>query len=858
MDMLIDNDQANTICHEFSETRQTDYSLLWNLLYYNRHVIFFQTLSAFIASVTSFISPVFLNKILLYVENPADVPFWVPFSYAMLIFTVDLLRSVCDGQTYFLGRRIGLRVRAILIHLIYEKSLARIARSDLAESSSDMNADSGKIVNLMSVDTTKILDVSCYFMYLWSTPLTATVCVIYLIQVAGLPGLAGLMVMILMIPLGGYLGKLIGRCQAALMKTTDERVSAINEVLQCIRIVKFFGWERRFEEKINQLRDNELENLWRYVLASSTSRVLWVVTPILVSFATFSSMTWLSGSKLTASTAFTSLAIFNALRSPIQIIPDIIVKVVEALVGLNRIDTYLKEPELSEYVNTDGTKIAKGFALSTQPESSFSWVVKSPTSSPSTRVFTLKNINISFPEGKLTVIHGPTGAGKSTLLAALLGELNCVQGGVKLIDGRSKKEQLPIAYASQQVWLQNASIRDNITFGAEFCPQRYRDTLEACALVKDLANFDAGDMTEIGEKGVNLSGGQKARISLARALYSYTPIILMDDPLSAVDAPTAKHLFEHAICGKLAQGRTRLLVTHAVALCSPEADLVVGMVRGNISETTLYDPCSPIKKRASEFKQQPIAIPESSTETVARKLVEDEKRFKGSVSFQVYWSYCKAAGGFWFLFFIFLVYGSAQLLVVMDDYFLKIWADAYKEAEKTHISPDLSYYMSIYAGLCGLTFAVFFIRVIIVSYGSIKASHRLHFKMIHRIMRSPVRFFEKTPMGRIMNRASKDMKDVDQDVAFFTGDFLGNVVRATSYLIVILVVTPTALAGIIPVTVAYLFVARRYLRSSREMKRIDSNTRSPIFSHFGETLAGAPIIRAYARQKPFLEELHKR
>lgn len=598
-------------------------------------------------------------------------------------------------------------------------------------------------------------------------------------------------------------------------------------------------------------------------------------------------------------------------------IPEIVVNLLEAWVSYKRIHDYLDTPELTEYINSSSpssseTAQQEDSIVQFLPQSRFRWysgVDESSANSESnsnakTKDFILSNINIVFPKDGLTIIHGSTGSGKSSLMHAILGELNVISGGVLLGNTTIPKSKIPVAYASQSVWLQNATIKDNILFGTEFNSDRYNRVIKYCALIRDLSVLDGGDGTEVGEKGVNLSGGQKARISLARALYSFADVILMDDPLSAVDAPTAKHIFEHAICGPLMKGRTRILVTHAVQLCIPKADLVIEMRHGKPSSID-----SPKADSAQEHSSRPSSVGAANTpmpmlkqestigsvvqqqEGSNHQLIEAEGRMQGSVEFRVYWAYCQAAGGISFVLLLIITFIAAQALIVGNDVWIKIWTDAYarlrdplslmglflspssttnfnnigifafSSSSSTNSSPpsvDLYFYIGIY-GLIGLSsILVLFFRILVVARASLRASRVLHSSLTFKILRAPVRFFEKTPMGRLVNRFSKDIKDIDMDVAQFSSDFLSNFVKVASLLGVILIFNPYSLIGFVPVSFFYLFVGRRYLENTRELKRLDSNTRSPIFSHFGETIQGSSIIRAYAVEKRFSETLHGR
>ena len=638
--------------------------------------------------------------------------------------------------------------------------------------------------------------------------------------------------------------------------------------------------------------------LWSYIFSSAAYRILWTAIPVIVSFATFSTMTLLSGDDLSISTAFTCLSIFQALQRPLILIPDIVVNLLEAWVSYKRIHEYLDTPELPEYTNIlpRAPNSIENSIVQFIPQSKFRWYSSTTplgadseeNSNSNTKDFVLSNISIVFPKNGLSVIHGSTGSGKSSLMNAILGELNVISGGVLLGNESIPKSQIPVAYASQQVWLQNATIRENILFGSPYNSDRYNRVIKYCALIRDLQILEGGDQTEVGEKGVNLSGGQKARISLARALYSSAEVILMDDPLSAIDAPTAKHILDYAICGPLMKGRTRILVTHAVQLCLPKANLMIEMKHGKPSIVDSPDikvlkdfPAPQLPQPAKVQKQESTISSIEQFSDSNHQLIEAESRMQGSVALRVYWVYSQAAGGIAFVLLLFVTFCSAQILIIGNDFWIKIWTDAYARLKETAspimglwlltetydflaFSPtatksiDLFFYIGIY-GLFGLSsIIVLLFKILVVANASLRASRALHLSLTSKILRAPVRFFEKTPMGRLMNRFSKDIRDIDMDVSRVTSDFLSNVIKVLSLLGVILVFNPYSVIGFIPVSIFYFFVGKRYLESTRELKRLDSNTRSPIFSHFGETIQGASIIRAYSAEKRLSEILHER
>ena len=380
-------------------------------------------------------------------------------------------------------------------------------------------------------------------------------------------------------------------------------------VLQGIRVIKYFAWERSFIGKVNAIREREMALVWKNSLWGIASVFLWSGSPMLVGLITFSLFVW-GGNDLTPSTAFAALALFNVMRFPLNTLPMIISLIVESSTALNRLQGYLAADEIDRkyYINNDPKEVQNPVGVQFSrvdpggdaqkgelsiSDARFAWAKGVPAPKTEDKRSTyrkffdivlfnvgvekekdlttynviLRDINIAISPGQLCIVVGKVGCGKSSFLSSILGELKKETGQVSLTG--------KVVYAAQQPWIKNATLKDNILFGAEFNEERYQEVLKACALLPDLDVLPGGDQTEIGEKGINLSGGQKARISLARAVYGCADVYLLDDPLSAVDVHVSKHIFEHCIKGCLL-GKTVILVTHQIQYL-PEADLVMNI-----------------------------------------------------------------------------------------------------------------------------------------------------------------------------------------------------------------------------------------------------------------------------------------
>ncbi|KAJ3212821.1 hypothetical protein HDU67_003594 [Dinochytrium kinnereticum] len=823
----------------------------------------------------------------------------------------------------------------------------------------------GKIVTLMSSDTEKIRESCMYLYFAITSPPLMIGCLIGLISLLGWPALAGLLILILTIPASYAIAGWAKKILSELMGNTDRRTNIVNETLQGIRIIKFFAWEPNFLRKIKEARSKEMASLVSFFYQSAVSQLLWEGSPLLVSFATFAVYTQIAGKELDAKTAFASIGLFSSLRIPLLGFPEVMVEIFQLNVCIERIQKFLDSPELEKFSvekeadvrddespafigfrdawfswhvvdeaeesgRKDNNKVNKQPAtnettpLLQTPRSSSSSIGNVSAAAVSSGAFTLRNLNLELPVGGLTGIVGATGSGKSSLIQALLGEMKSLSG----------KSFLPIslglggnvAYVAQTSWLMNATIRDNICFGERFDAVRYDRVIKACALVKDLETFEAGDLTEIGEKGINLSGGQKQRVSLARAVYSHATYILLDDPLSAVDAPTARHLFDQAICGLLAN-RTRILVTHAVGLTLPRCDHLVVMQNGEV--LAAGSPVSSILAMPGVDAVVPIGSVtldgEALTEVVDNyedrafedygrgdkggadgKIISKEDIQIGAVKLSVYISYLIAAGGAVFVTIFLMALGAERGVQAIDSFWIKRWVEAYRDvvnstesstiasadicsvsSRLSHLVPGLSsaYPHSAYflpwatAGMSDIAVSgcvaggnstafhvmdrkpqvntMYFVAIYgyaIRCVGSYMASNRLHDQLMDRILGAPIRFFDTTPLGRILNRASKDISSIDRDVIPSYYFFFALIMDVVVITIIVTCITTYFIFAFLPFLWIYYTIARDYMASSRELKRLDSVTRSPIYSMFSETLMGASTIRAYNAEERFRQE----
>lgn len=513
----------------------------------------------------------------------------------------QVISCTAMGQSLFIGRRLCIRLRAVIVAEVFAKALRRqdvagnVKKSktdkDGKQSPDDQQAASeGKIANLVAVDAFQISEICAYTFYLWSCPFAVCVNSILLYNTLGVASLAGIAVLVLLIPVQASLGRLFTVIQKRFMAATDVRLEAVTEIIAHVKLIKFNAWESKFLDRMAITRNKELHVLAQRFATNVLQNVVIWGTPVLVTASAFAVHSLVLKQPLTADRAFSSLILFNMLRDPMALFQDTLTRLLQSYTSCVRIQAFLEEPDTLKYDQLTRPGPA-------DPQIGFDDAVIGYASHEEIKEaeyepFRLGPLDLSFPVGALSVITGPVGSGKTSLILALLGETTLLQGKVYMPDDHANREVCPIdpstglsdtvAYCSQTPWLVGASIRDNITFGSAWDRKRYDAVVDACALRKDFEIFDLGDNTEVGEKGTTCSGGQKARIALARAVYSSAKTIILDDVLSAVDAQTARHLHRKVLLGKLMKGRTCILVSHAVNLVVPTASFVVRLDAGRV------------------------------------------------------------------------------------------------------------------------------------------------------------------------------------------------------------------------------------------------------------------------------------
>ncbi|CAG9797144.1 unnamed protein product [Chironomus riparius] len=837
----------------------------------------------FLIDFLQFGSPLVLGALITYVDS--DGALWKGLVLTFALFLITFVMAILNGHQSIIAYRVGFCMRTSLISAIYRKAL-RIS------SEAKRTTTVGEIVNLMAVDSNRFLEMIPYLMLTISAPFTMSLAIFLLWRIIGVSVFAGLAVLIVMFPLSGIIANKLKNIQFRQMKIKDERVKLINEILNGIKVLKLYAWEPSFEKQIGETREVEIKTLRHAAMYNAITEFQWGLTPFLVSFVSFTTYVML-GNPLTPDVAFVALALFNILRMPMTFLPLGINFIMIAYVSIKRLNKFMNSLELDP---NNVTRNPCEHAMKIQ-DGNFSWGGMEKT---------LKNINIAVNKGSLTAVVGPVGAGKSSLISAFLGEMEKLSGTANL-DGR-------IAYVPQQAWIQNATLQDNILFGKPLNKKLYEKVIHACALTADLSMLPGGDQTEIGEKGINLSGGQKQRISLARAVYSGAEVFIFDDPLSAVDSHVGKHIFENVMSHEgMLRGKTRFLVTHALSYL-PKVDVINVMLNGEITENGTYKELLARKGAFSEFLVQYLqehqdeedlaeigsqlgddeelkkifqrsvstmsmnrgdkSSPTSSLrrrrdsrrsskqseqeempkQSALNKLMTSEEAAIGSVSWGVYLRYFRSVGVTYVLIVV-LFNIISQTASVLGNFWLTIWT----QDERSHLE---IFWRNLYVGVYGafglLQGISILVGTVLFALGSLKAARHLHFRLLHNILRLPVSFFDTTPLGRIINRFSRDTDVIDAFLPNMMRTWFSMAFALVGTIIVISYSTPIFISVIVPLMVVYYFIQRFYIATSRQLKRIESITRSPIYSHFGESVSGQSTIRAYDVDKRFIVDSETR
>ncbi|KAE9032227.1 Multidrug resistance-associated protein 1 [Phytophthora rubi] len=834
-------------------TRQLDNDDLWELdhdnqsaaafdkfvVHYERHdksivkamattyrgSLLLSALATLFTTACNVLAPAVLNHVVTAFAAPTidlyDLSLWLG-----LFFASRIANAVVLPHVHYYIELVALRLTVSLKGLLFRKAMRRSIQSKGDDKAVDIS-------NLFSSDVDNVLWAAFVINSVWVTPIQIVVVVFMLYDVIGVAAFAGLGVIVASVVAGFVIAKVSGDTFEDVMKYKDNRMKTIKEVFNAIQIVKLNAWEDKFADKIHKLRATELSAIKKFMyLGALNIFVLWG-SPLVVSAVSFAVYAIVMEQALTAAKVFTAIALFNAIRDPLRDLPTAIQTCIQAKVSINRFTDYFALDEFNpDNVTRDDPMQPEDVALAIA-DGSFGWTKETAL---------LNEVNLTVKRGDLVIVHGSVGSGKSSLCSAILGEMDKLAGDV-FVRGR-------VAYYSQDTWIQNMTIRENILFGLPYNKEKYSRVIAACGLLPDLKQFPGGDETEIGQKGVNLSGGQKARVCLARACYSDADVLLLDSPLAAVDAIVQSQIFSDCICNLLG-AKTVVLVTHSADIIASKAANVKVLVEDGKLTATQHEValprCSftlPVSPRSVKNDVDHDQESNNTNEKDAGRLIDDEEREEGRVSKEVFSKYFNSLGGVKVCVFLFVVQTLWQGFQIGSDLWLSRWTGQ-KNGSYNH--DEAAYNMKVYSLLGAGAAVMVFVRSATVAVVGLRASRHLFDNMTQSLLRAPLRFFDANPIGRIVNRYGDDMANVDSMIPFAFGGFLAMFFFTVCQLVTAVSTMKFLGVLIIPLVWMYVKIANFYLAPSREVSRLWKVSSSPVLSHVSQSEEGVVVIRAFGR-----------
>ncbi|KAK3676684.1 hypothetical protein LTR78_003459 [Recurvomyces mirabilis] len=898
--------------HEFQHRslhdnfRQLKGTVIQRLLRANYIDLFILTFLGLVELCANYAIPVLLQKLLSSMEDPM-APRRAAIVYAALSLAVRLISCQSGVFSLWFGRRCYERSRGEMITMLYEKTLGRkIAFKQEEKKENALNghavsgdngaapeldppskkqptfwqrstqklstlftkakspkhvkepASMGKILNLMRNDVYEVAQRFWEFQQLITKPLSCVFSIALVVNFLGWSSLLAVLVLVFCQVINAVLARIMIHYEKKRRAATDKKLAVITQFVEAIRHLRWYGWQGKWLEQIMDARQTELNikvitNLWN--LAISFVNTLGLdLTPV-VAFAAY---TLIAKKPLRVDVAFPAMQLFQMMTSALRDLPNLIIVIINAWVAVDRIEDFMAEPNKQEM----STEALIGDSMAIE-HGTFSW--------PGVDTSVLEDVNVSFPPG-LSVVIGEVASGKTALLQALLGELDMHKGGLM-------RPQDPVAYCAQTPWLQSMSIRENILFSSPYDEWRYKDVLDACALTPDLAEFKAGDLSLIGENGIGLSGGQRARVALARAVYSRNNILLLDDPLSALDQQTAEAIVQRCLAGPLMKGRTTVLVTHRTDLVLSMATQVIKIEHGTATildhEAAHNDSLQRIMSSKSGDEADEETREKQNAAAVPDKFIEDEHRAHGGVKAKVYWEYIKAGKIACWILLVFVL-ALYRLVSVAEIWFIKAWGEAYDrqpslELQKANgtISPsglfdslpppqeNIRPWLIVFALLAPGESVLFVLSqgiMIVIVY---VAARRMFREVMTKVANATFRYYDITPVGRLMNRMTSDIGVIDGNISqrFQGVAWLG--ISWISSVIVIASVTPTFLAFAIVLTILFLLIFMRFLPTSQSLRRLEMVSLTPLMSNFGALLNGLTTVRAFHAQSRFQDRVIK-
>uniref|UniRef100_A0AAR2KGZ3 ATP-binding cassette, sub-family C (CFTR/MRP), member 8b n=1 Tax=Pygocentrus nattereri TaxID=42514 RepID=A0AAR2KGZ3_PYGNA len=754
----------------------------------------------------------------------------------VLLFLALLLQRTLLQASFYVAIETGIKLRGAIQCKIYNKIL-RLCTSNM--SMGDMTIS--QICNLVARDTNQLMWFFFLCPNLWAMPVQIIVGVMLLYYLLGISALIGAAVITVLAPMQYFVATQLSHAQKSTLEYSSERLKKTNELLRGIKLLKLYAWEHIFRSSVEETRQKELTSLRAFALYTSLS------------------------SEDSTCTLGIHAFIFPLVNRKNKAKQD------------ENSNLPQQDQELSAFAAKDENiciKIVNGY---------FTWTPGCPT---------LTNIDIKVPFGQLTMIVGQVGCGKSSLLLAALGEMQKISGSVtwnRLPDqdeeGNERdimtlicSKRYPVAYASQRPWLLNATLEENILFDMAPNEKRYKEVIEACQLQPDIDTLPQGDQTVVGERGIILSGGQRQRISVARALYQETSVVFLDDPFSALDIHLSDHLMQEGILKLLRQERrTVVLVTHRLQYL-PHADWIIAMKDGTVqtqgtlkdiqcAEPELYEHWRTLMNRQNKVERKSFRKPMYSTDTLAtededegklsatQQLTEDslELNQRATIPWSSFGMYLREAG-LLLLPLLILSQLTKHSLMLAIDYWLAHWTSQAIAARIDSFDNNCTV-TQVFCMLCCLGIVLCLVTSLAVEWTGLRVARELHCSLLRTIVLAPMRLFEITPLGNILNRFSGDINTIDQHIPVTMECLSRSTLLCVSAVGVISFVTPVFLIALLPLAIAYYFIQKYFRVASRDLQQLEDSTQIPLLSHYSQTIEGLTTIRAFRHEQRFKKKL---
>ncbi|CCH46807.1 Multidrug resistance-associated protein 1 [Wickerhamomyces ciferrii] len=852
-------------------------------------------ITKFISNALNAFAPLISKRLINFISEKAlypDTPINKGVGYSIGLTFMLMFSAIFMNQSLLHSKLVGGHSKTLLTKTLIQKSL-------VSNSETKFHYPSGRIISFMSADLQRI-DQSIYELPTGLTIIEPIIIAIILLLInIGVSALAGIAVFFLTLTVMAIPAISLFKIRKRANVFTDERINKMREVIQSLKMIKFYSWEDAYEEMITNIRSKESSLVLKFQFIVNLVITIAINSSSITAMGAFLVL-YAVDSQGNPATVFSSLTLFGILSTQIIELPMVFSSAAEGLLGLSRVTKFLRSPEetfdLENYYNDELIKDEKTSILiengnfewplfneKSQDEKpnkklkkSNSWfskkkvettveeVIESDDSTigKESKNFKLSNINLKISKGEFIVITGPTGSGKSSLLSAISALMNKTHGEIG-INGSNLLCGSP--------WIQNTTIRENIIFGSKFDREKYDEILKVCSLKHDLQNLSAGDLTEIGERGVTLSGGQKSRVNLARAIYADKDIYLFDDILSAVDANVGKHITENCLLGYI-KDKTRIITTHQLSLIN-KADRIVFL---NGDGTVDIGTESELRSQNKEFVQLMVFNEDSRIEienkdqidyktqnqteknvTTSHEkplesdgtLIKAEERAVDSIPLSLYKQYIHAGQGIFGysavpLTLIFVIFAVFTKLFV--NVWLSFWV-SYKFKNLTN-----GEYIAIYVMITALSVIFVSIELSIMGYVFTESSKNLNLKAMKKVLHSPMSFIDTTPVGRIINRFSKDTNSLDNEIGMQLKLFVYYSSSIIGILIMCIIYLPWFAIAVPFLIIFFLCITNFYQASSREVKRLEAINRSFVYNNFNEVMNGMNTIKSYGAQSRFI------